>query len=72
MRNSTVTIRFHYYNNHQFDELGIGTLVNFKYWKAYQQDKHNYIFGESLQQQGNKGSRAKFTWQGKTYYLQES
>jgi len=35
-------------------------------------DNQNYVFDEVLEFRGNIGSRAKFTWRGQEYYVQEA
>lgn len=67
---SRITLRFHYFENARVDQLASGTLTNFKSWKAYPSKKINTAL-KKLGGLGNLGDRSKFTWQKKTYYLQE-
>lgn len=67
---SKITLRFHYYQNAQVDQLARGTLTNFKEWKASPAPKINTAL-KKLGGNGNLGDRSKFQWHEKAYYLQE-
>jgi hypothetical protein len=70
LNQSKITLRFHYYQNAQVDQLSQGTLTNFREWKASPSPKSNQAL-KNLGGKGNLGDRSKFQWRNKTYYLQE-
>jgi len=72
MNQSQIDIRFHFYRGMVTDEQAKGTLTNFSEWKLETMDKVNFVFDEQMKQLGNVGSRSKFLWRGKNYYLQET
>jgi len=71
LEQSQVKLRFHYYKDGDVDQLATGTLVNFSQWQATADDELNQtLIAQGWR--GNLGDRDQFTWQGQTYYLQET
>ena len=68
--NSEIKLRFHYFQNVRVDQLAHATLTDFKEWKAAPATTINTAI-KKLGGNGNLGDRSKFSWKGKTYYLQE-
>lgn len=67
---SEIRMRFHYFENANVDQLAEGRLSNFKSWTSSPLEQLN----KTIAQQGglgNIGDRDRFTWRGRSYYLQE-
>ena len=67
---SEIKLRFHYFQNVRVDQLAHATLTDFQEWKAAPATTINTAI-KKLGGNGNLGDRSKFSWKGKTYYLQE-
>lgn len=68
---SIIVLRFHFYKDAKQDQQAIGTLIDWNQWTAKPMSKVNDSF-HALGYHGNTGSRDKFSWKGKHYYLVES
>ena len=68
---STISLRFHFYQNAIVDQLAQGTLSQFKTWNCKPNQSLNNQF-KSLGCYGNLGDRDPFEWQGEKFYLQEA
>lgn len=70
IEDSQIHLRFHYFKNVDVDQLAVGTLKNFKSWKAAPLEEAN----AALRRQGwrgNLGDRDLLSWRDTTYFLQE-
>lgn len=68
---SVVTLRFHFYRNGDVDRAALGTLTGFEQWETRADDAVNEAF-ERLGVRGNLGDRDRFSYKGRTWYLQEA
>jgi hypothetical protein len=67
---SVIRLRFHYFRNGDVDRGAIGTLRGFKEWSARPDEVLNHAM-ERMGAFGNIGDRETFTWNGRTFILQE-
>ena len=71
IRDSEISMRFHFYEDMVKDQQARGTLTNWSDWRSEQSTDINKVL-QSLGFLGNLGGRSKFNFRGSSYYLQET